>query len=242
MASKIIVNNKVNRRKNRKGNQFDYSEIYRQLRTNIEFSSFENKIDVINITSTTPSEGKSSVASNLAIICADKYDKVLLIDCDLRKSVQHKIFNTSNKNGISNLMLGYKGGTIDIDDERYFKKYKNENSYGYLYLVTSGSKVPNPQELLASNKFKRLITQLREQFDFIIIDCPPISAVSDAIPVSNICDGTVFVCSSKETDKREAKEALTQLKRNGANVLGAVLTKVEDLTTQKYGYYYHSED
>lgn len=238
MSRRIVVDkNTKSASKSRRGNQFDYSEIYRQLRTNIEFSSIENKVQVVNVTSTTPNEGKSSVSSNLAIICSDKYEKVLLIDCDLRKPVQHKFFNTTNKVGLSNLLLSYKD-KIDIDDETYFKRYKKDTSAGKLYLLTSGSKVPNPQELLSSKRFKRLIEELKKEFGFIIIDCPPISAVSDAIPVASVSDGTLFVCSAKDTNKKEAKDALVQLKRNGVNVLGCVLTKVEDPSNKKYGYYY----
>lgn len=223
----------------RRGNQFDYSEVYRQLRTNIEFSSFENDIKVLNVTSTTPAEGKSSVISNLAIISAAKYKNVLLIDCDLRKPVQHKIFKVSNRFGVSDLTR--QVASYDPEDESYFQKFKGEGFEGKLYLLPSGSKVPNPQELLSSDKFARLIEKLKEKFEFIIIDCPPVSAVSDAIPVSNICDGTLFVCSAKETNKNDAKSALTQLQRNGANVIGCVLTKVEDTSEYKYGYYYSND-
>ncbi len=233
---------KVNKKKkSRKGNQFDYAEIYRQLRTNIEFSSFENEMKVINITSTTPNEGKSSVASNLAIICSDKYEKVLLIDCDLRKPVQHKRFKVTNKVGLSNMMKD-KELDINLTNDLYFKRLRNDTSASHLYILTSGSKVPNPQELLSSNKFKELIQKFRKEFDYIIIDCPPVSAVSDAVPVSNVCDGTIFVCSAKETNKEDAKDSLNQLKRNGVHVIGCVLTKVEETSKHYYGYYYNKNE
>lgn len=220
--------------------QFDFAEIYRQLRTNLEFSSFEKKLQVVNLTSTNPGEGKSSVASNLAMISVAKYSKVLLIDCDLRKPVQHKIFGVSNKVGLSNLIKNFED--FDIEKDTYFQKFKDSSSDGKLYVLTSGSRVPNPQEMLASEKFKEMIEKMRERFDFIVIDCPPISAVADAIPIANVCDGTIFVVSSKETNKHDAKTALTQLQRNGANVLGSVLTKVETNATHYYNYYYTKED
>lgn len=97
--------------------------------------------------------------------------------------------------------------------------------------------VPNPQEMLASERFKELIEKFREMFDYIIIDCPPLNAVADAIPVSSIVDGTLFVVSAMDTDKREAKNALTMLQRNGQMVLGCVLTKV-DITSKSYYSYY----
>ena len=222
-------------KKHTKKSQFDNMEVYRQLRTNIEYSSFNKDIQVICVTSSNPAEGKSSVASNLATVAIAKYEKVLLIDCDLRKPVQHKIFKVSNKLGISNLMKDKS--EVDLEIGGYFQKFKDNSTDGTLYVLTSGKSVPNPQEMLASERFKELIEKFREMFDYIIIDCPPLNAVADAIPVSSIVDGTLFVVSAMDTDKREAKNALTMLQRNGANVLGCVLTKV-DITSKSYYSYY----
>ena len=227
------------KKKTVKQSQFDFSEVYRQLRTNIEYSQFEGDIQVVNLTSTNPAEGKSSVASNLATVSIAKYHNVLLMDCDLRKPVQHKIFNVSNKVGLSNLMKNFD--SFDVNDDTYFQKFKDNTSDGKLYLLTSGMKVPNPLELLSSEKFKHLIEKLRTRFDFIVIDCPPEDAVADAIPISTVTDGTIYVVSAKETNKNDAKEAITQLQRNGANILGTVLTKVEAEAKHYYGYYYNSE-
>lgn len=210
-------------------NKIEFSEIYRQLRTNLEFSTFQKNLQVVNLTSTNLGEGKSSVASNLAMVSVAKYPTVLLMDCDLRKPVQHKIFGVSNKVGVSDLMKKYSD--FDVESDLYFQKFKDNNSNGKLYLLPSGTRVPNPQEMLASENFKALIEKLKTRFDFIIIDCPPISAVADAIPISNVSDGTIFVVSSKETNKNEAKAALTQLQRSGAVVLGSVLTKVENTSS-----------
>ena len=113
------------------------------------------------------------------------------MDCDLRKPVQHKIFNVSNKVGLSNLMKNFD--SFDVNDDTYFQKFKDNTSDGKLYLLTSGMKVPNPLELLSSEKFKHLIEKLRTRFDFIVIDCPPVDAVADAIPVSTVTDGTIYV-------------------------------------------------
>ena len=222
-------------KKHTKKSQFDNMEVYRQLRTNIEYSSFNKDIQVICVTSSNPAEGKSSVANNLATVAIAKYEKVLLIDCDLRKPVQHKIFKVSNKLGISNLMK--EKSEIDLEIGGYFQKFKDNSTDGKLYVLTSGKSVPNPQELLARDRFKELIEKFREMFDYIIIDCPPLNAVADAIPVSSIVDGTLFVVSAMDTAKQEAKNALTMLQRNGANVLGCVLTKV-DITSKSYYSYY----
>lgn len=230
---------KRQKEKNR-NDQFAFMEIYRQLRTNIEYSSFEKRVQVVNTVSTNPAEGKSSIASNLALVSVVKYANVLLMDCDLRKPVQHKIFNVSNKIGLSNLMKNYD--TFDIDEDTYFQKFKDSHSGGKLYLLTSGAKVPNPQELLSSSMFSKLLENLKTRFDFIIIDCPPVSIVSDSIPVSNLTDGTIFVISARKTDKNDAKNALKELQRNGANILGSVLTMVEAEAKHYYDYNSYGND
>lgn len=234
MERKIAPKRNTNKKKT-KSKQFDQMEVYRQLRTNIEYSSFHKDIQVVNVTSSNPAEGKSSVASNLAMVSIAKYKKVLLIDCDLRKPVQHKIFNVSNKLGVSNLVKDIE--ELDVDNETYFKKFKDHSSEGKLYVLTSGKSVPNPAELLSSEKFKNMLELFRQTFDFIVIDCPPLNAVSDAIPVSRVTDGTIFVTSARDTNKKDAKNALTVLQRNGANVLGCVLTKVDMQMRSYYNYY-----
>lgn len=216
-------------------NQFSYTEIFRQLRTNIEYSSFGHDIQVLNITSANPMEGKSTVAKNLAVVGVARYDEVLLIDGDLRKPKQHKNFNVSNKLGLSNLMKNLD--SFNVFEDTYFQKFKDNKHEGKLYLLTAGSKVPNPGELFSSETFEKLIKELRKRFKYIIIDCPPINAVADAIPISRVCDGTVFVVSAKDTDKHEAKNALEELQRNGAHILGSVLTMSES-EGNTYGYYY----
>lgn len=210
--------------------QFAQTEAFRQLRTNIEYASYEKDIKVVNIVSANASEGKSTVAANLALISTAKYDKVLLIDCDLRKPRQHKIFKVSNREGLTDIVKK----DADILDSEYFTKVHYEDFEGSLYLLTSGMSIPNPQKMLGSERFGRLLEKCKEVFDFIIIDCPPIHAVADAIPISNVCDGTVFVLSAKDTDKHSAKSALELLQRANANILGTVLNR----TDGKEGYYY----
>ncbi|MEG1732980.1 MAG: CpsD/CapB family tyrosine-protein kinase [Longicatena sp.] len=221
---------------NKKTSQFDCSEIYRQLRTNIEFSSFEKDVQVVNLVSTNPKEGKSTIASNLAMVSAAKYPNVLLIDGDLRKPVQHQLFKVSNTLGLTDLIKDFEH--FDVNDDTYFQKFKDKEGTGKLYLLTTGTKIPNPQEMLGSEKFKELMLKLRERFEFIVIDCPPISAVADAIPIAKVSDGTVFVISATDTNKNDAKTALIQLRRNGVNILGSVLTKVDVGASNYYNYYY----
>ena len=218
-----------------KKSAFGETESFRQLRTNIEFSSFSKDIKVVNTTSANPGEGKSTVACNLALISIAKYDKVLLIDCDMRKPVQHKIFKVSNQVGVGDLLKNLDA--FDIEDKTYFSKIKYGDFPGNLYILPAGTHIPNPQELLASDKFKELLNKCREAFDFVIVDCPPLNVCADAIPVANACDGTVFVLSAKDTQKKFAKNAITELNRGGANVLGCVLNKVEAEAKTYYNYY-----
>ncbi len=228
----MILKNKKKSNAVRKSN-INYLEIYQKIVTNIEFADFSDELKVLNITSTQAGEGKSTVSLNLAAVFASKYNRVLLIDCDLRKPVLHRRLKVSNQKGISNLLKDYSERTNVFD---YCHKVTGKNTEGLLYVMTSGSKVPNPQALLGSNKFKELIKEVKKEFDLIIIDCPPVGIVSDASYVSNISDGTIFVVSSKDTNKEDAKQALTTLQRNGAKVLGSVLTKT-DVETKSYGYY-----
>lgn len=224
---------KVDSTKN-KSQQFDEMEVYRHLRTNIEYSSVDKKIHVINITSTQPGEGKTTTSTNLSIVSSGQYGRVLLVDCDMRKPQIHKRFNISNRFGLSNVLAG---DNVNIPDS-YFSKFKDKDTDGVLYVLPAGVKVPNPTELLSSEKFKEFVECMRMRFEFIILDCPPVLSVSDCIPVSRVSDGTLFVVSSKDTDKNNAKTALQQLQRNGANVIGTVLNKVDKTNESSYYSYY----
>lgn len=220
----------------KKINQFNLDEIFRHLRTNIEFSQMDDAIKVINVVSTNPNEGKSTVSTNLARIFADKYARVLLIDADLRNPSDHKMYKVSNARGLSNLLSRYVPGSSVLGYEEIVQLQFSNDSL--LYFLPTGSRVPNPTEVLSSHKFEEFLASAREEFDYIIIDCPPVNRVSDGIPVSNAADGTLYVVSSKETDKRAAKAALDDMVRSGANIFGIVLTKVEELKSKKYGYGY----
>lgn len=224
---------KVDSTKN-KSQQFDEMEVYRHLRTNIEYSSVDKKIHVINITSTQPGEGKTTTSTNLSIVSSGQYGRVLLVDCDMRKPQVHKRFNISNRFGLSNVLAG---DNVNIPDS-YFSKFKDKDTEGVLYVLPAGVKVPNLTELLSSEKFKEFVECMRMRFEFIILDCPPVLSVSDCIPVSRVSDGTLFVVSSKDTDKNDAKTALQQLQRNGANVIGTVLNKVDKTNESSYYSYY----
>ena len=222
-----------------KSNQFDLDEVYRQLRTNIEFSRMDEGIQVVNTISTNPNEGKSTVAANLARVSADKYARVLLIDCDLRNPTIHRLMGVSNSFGLTNLLADFDGSMESVN--KAIQSIETDTGKVF-YMISSGSRVPNPLEILSSNRFSKFMSLMRQQFDFIVIDCPPIGACSDGVPVSNASDGTLLIVSSKDTDKRAAKTASRDLMRAGANIIGVVLTKVENFTNSHYYYYGYGED
>lgn len=221
--------------KSKRQSQFDYAEVFRRIRTNIEFSNVDNPIKSIAITSTQPGEAKSTTAMNLAFIFATKYKKVLIIDCDLRKTMLHKYMKLSNSHGLTDALIEY-GKTRHFNDE-YFQTLKDPSFSGLLYVLTAGIHIPNPSELLSSDTFKEYMKVLKQNFDFIIIDCAPIGSISDAIPVGNAVEGTIFVVSAKDTKRKDAAQCVDLLKRSNVNVIGSVLTKAESGSGSYYYYY-----
>lgn len=220
----------------KKRNQFDVDEIYRGLRTNIEFSQMDDAIQVINVVSTIPNEGKSTVACNLARIMAAKYKNVLLIDCDLRNASVHKTLGISNRSGLTNIISEFKEG-VSIHSFEGVQDVQYDGGYP-LSVITVGHKVPNPSEVLGSKRLAKFLNQARQEFGYIIIDCPPVAVASNAIPLCNVSDGVLYVVDSKISDKRKVKAAINDVERNGGHVMGVVLNKVESASDSNYGYGY----
>ncbi|GFR36689.1 CpsD/CapB family tyrosine-protein kinase [Thermobrachium celere] len=204
------------------------SESYRTLRTNIQFSSFDKEIKTIVITSSAPREGKSTTIGNLALVMAQSGKRVLLIDCDLRKPTVHKKFRLSNQIGLTNIL---------IEDKNPFAVMQRYNDN--LFILTSGVLPPNPAEVVASNKLKKFIEDMRSHFDYILIDSPPVIAVTDAQILSSFLDGVILVVSSGEAEKELVKKAKDLLDKVNANILGVVLNKLELKSRKGYGYYYY---
>ncbi|MFD3155934.1 CpsD/CapB family tyrosine-protein kinase [Haloimpatiens sp. FM7330] len=204
------------------------SENYRTLRTNIRYSSFDKKMQTILITSTVPSEGKSTTACNLAMSMSEIYEKVLIIDCDLRKPTIHKKFNISNTYGLSNY----------LQEEADFDSMINHYSKN-LYVLSSGRNVPNPSEMLSSKRFKEFLNRVRNEFDVIVIDSPPVLSVSDAQVLGSMVDGVIFVIGSCQTEAELCKKAKVMLEKVNANIIGAVLTKTKVKSKKNYGYQYY---
>ena len=220
----------------KKRNQFDVDEIYRSLRTNIEFSQMDDAIQVINVVSTVPNEGKSTVACNLARIMAAKYKNVLLIDCDLRNASVHKSLKISNRCGLTNIISEFREG-VSIHSYEGVQDVQFDGGYA-LSVITAGHRVPNPSEVLGSKRLAKFLNQARQEFGYIIIDCPPVAVASDAIPLCNVSDGVLYVVDSKTSDKRKVKMAIGDVQRNGGHVIGLVLNKVDASDESHYGYGY----
>lgn len=213
------------------------AEAYRTFRTNIEFTGVDEEINILAVTSTTPREGKSTVVSNLGISYAMAGMSTLIIDCDLRKSVQHKIFQLNNSKGLTSCLRYSKEGIMDYED------YIHESMLSTMDIMTSGPSPPNPTELLGSNAMKALISYLGEKYERIILDTPPILVAADASVVSHKIDGFVVVFDWGHVRKDEAGEALDQLKKANAPILGGVLNNTPMNKRQYYYYYeyYNSE-
>lgn len=220
----------------KKRNQFDVDEIYRSLRTNIEFSQMDEEIQVISVASTIPNEGKSSVACNLARIMAAKYKNVLLVDCDFRNPSVHKMMKISNRSGLTNIISEFQEG-LSLHSYDGVQEIQFEGGQT-LTVITSGHKVPNPSEVLGSKRMGRFLEQARKEFGYIIIDSPPVLIASDTIPLCNLSDGVLYVVDAKNADKRKVKAAINDLKRNGGHVIGVVLNKVDMSDEKRYGYGY----
>jgi len=210
------------------------SEAYRTLRTNVQFTSVDSKTKKIMITSSGPREGKSTTVANLAVSIAQTGKSVLVIDADLRNPTQHKLFGLDNGQGLSISLVQDQDGHTNI----------RETAVPGLMLLTGGPIPPNPAELVGSKRMKRLIKEVSEQFDVVLIDTPPIIAVTDAAIIAQEVDGVILVLASGEVNKEYAQRAKDQLDKVGAKILGAVLNKADMKTSEYYYYYYYhgSED
>lgn len=209
--------------------ELDYKsrEAYKSLRSNVEFSG--DDIQVIAVTSCTPNEGKSSVAYELANSYAHNGKKVLLIDADLRKSVLiRRHFKGKVRFGLVHYLVG-----------KYpFEEVCCETNVKNLHIVFAGPVPPNPSELLNSKRFKAMLDGVREYYDMVIIDTPPLGSVIDSAIVGKQCDGVILVIANKEVSYRFAQKVKQQLDKAGCRILGCVLNKVDLSKGGKYGKYY----
>lgn len=208
------------------------AEAYRILRTNISFSSVDKPLRTILLTSASPSEGKSITAANLAVTMAQAGYRTILLDCDLRKPTQQKIFGMSNDSGLTNCLLSH------ADLHNFIRPTRVEN----LRLLSTGPLPPNPAELLGSRSMRELVIALQNESDILIIDSPPVLAVADASILARTMDGVLLIIDSGQTRRDPALRAKETLEKAGARILGIVLNRVHAGNTY-YSYnnkYYSS--
>ncbi len=205
------------------------SEAYRTLRTNIQFSSLDKPLSTLLMTSTGPDEGKSTTLANLAVTFSQAGNRVILVDCDLRRPRLHEIFAVDNSVGLTTLFIEERA--LDFDDKETLK----ETSVPNLRVLTSGQLPPNPSELLSSQRMEKLIERLKSQADLVLFDSPPILAVTDAAVLARKVDGVLLVISAGKTKRDHAVKAKAMLEKVNAKVLGVVLNNAK-LDSTLYGY------
>jgi capsular exopolysaccharide synthesis family protein len=203
----------------------NFSESFRTLRTSILFSTAEEGLRSLVVTSTGPGEGKTLVATNLAVGLAQAGMRVLLIDADMRRPRVHMVFDKSRQPGLSNVLVG----------TAKFSETVHATTVPGLWMVSAGAYPPNPSELLGSKRFADLVASLGAHFDWAIIDTPPVMAVTDSSIVAHLTTGVVFVVGAEMTSRYAAQRAVEQLGRGHAKFLGAVLNRVD---LQHNAYYY----
>ena len=222
--------------------KFLYQESFRNLYTSIRFLSTDTLINTIVLTSSIPSEGKSTISLLIAKTISQMDKKVLIIDGDLRKSQLHTRLGIDNLNGLSNLIADkIKDWRSSINE---IKKYKN------LYAITAGITPPDPTRLLSSKRMKEIISDIKEskEFDYIFIDSPPILGLSDVPLLSNICDGTILLVSLENLNKSLFPQTLNKINENNINLLGLITNQTKQSSEKRqntkygYGYGYGYED
>ena len=205
------------------------AEQFRSLRTNIEFVQFERQLKSLLVSSSIPSEGKSTVAANLAIVLAQTEKRVLLVDADLRKPTLHRTFKSGNEVGLTSLLMD---PSMDVEEAIQYRKEVN------LSILMSGKQPPNPSELLSSERMTSVMDTLKERFDLVIYDAPPLRRVSDAQILAAKVDGVIFVSRYEYTRKEEIRDSIERLKNVKANIVGYVMNRIPRSKDSRYDSYY----
>lgn len=209
------------------------SEAYRTLRTNLLYSFLDAPPKVIVLTSASPKEGKSTTCANLGVVLAQAGKRTLILDCDLRKPVIHKIFAVRNIHGLIDVLMG----------ERRVQEVWHQ-PMPQLNVVTAGRAPINPAEVLGSRRFAAFLTEVREEFDHVLIDASPVGLVSDPSILATQGDGVLLVLDAQNTRKASLRKSMRSLETVGANILGTVMNNVtvskrgsgyEDYATYTYG-------
>lgn len=213
------------------------SEIFRTLRTTIQFTNTKKGLKSLLITSTSPSEGKSWVSANLAVAFAQAGKKVILVDCDMRKGRQFSIFNVAPTPGLSNFLSGINSNGEESSPNvlSYIKETEVEN----LYLITAGNIPPNPSELLVSEQMIDTVEALEQVCDLVIFDGTPSSLVTDAVIISRYVDTTLIVSAHKTTKIDDLEKVKRDIQNVGGKIAGVVINKMPVSQKQYYATYYY---
>ena len=206
------------------------AESYRSLRTNIQYSSIDKQVKTLVVTSSNAGEGKSTVAGNLAYTFFQSGKRVLIIDCDLRKPSLHRKFNVSNEVGLTDVLVC----TSELN--KVMKKIDDN-----LYLLTTGTLPPNPAEIIGSNTMENFLDECKINFDYIILDTPPILPVTDSKLLAIKADATVLVVRSEISKSKHVSQAFKELEKVNANVIGTILNDVE-MHSEKLYYDYSAKN
>ena len=211
------------------------TEAIKTVRTNLKFSSINKKIQTILITSSVANEGKSFISANLAASFATNTEKVLLIDCDLRRGRQLQIFENGTESplGLSNLL-------IDDNWEKNLKKYIKPTEVYNLDVLTTGSMPPNPSALLESKKIEKVVEHLKEKYDIIIFDTTPVIGLTDALVMTRLADTVLIVARAKKTSMETLEATKEALENVNANISGIILNRVENSNNKYYKNYYQT--
>lgn len=204
------------------------AEAYRMLRTNLLYSQSRDGLSTVLVTSAAPGEGKTTTAANLAIAFAQQGQRVLLIDCDLRRPRMHQVFNVDNTPGLNEVLTGKVSLRAAIQPTQVTN----------LSIVTAGSFADAPAELLSGERMRQLVGFASGAYDLVLLDTPPVLAAAESMALATLVDGVVLVVRAGQTDRQEARQAVRQLTDVGADLLGAVLND-PDSTAAQYGYRYY---
>jgi len=201
------------------------AEAYRTLRTNIQFSSLDKPLQTLLATSTAPDEGKSTTIANLAVTMAQAEQRVILVDCDLRRPSLHTLFDLSNETGLTSMILAQEDADIPLQD----------TGVAGLRLLASGPLPPRPADVLGSRRMEAAIARLRAEADIVLFDTPPVVAVIDAAVLATKVDGVLLIFQANQTNRDRARQARQILEKVKANIVGVVLNNAP--AEQGYGYY-----
>lgn len=202
------------------------SEAYRTLRLNLQFAALESRLPTLLVTSPGPGEGKSTTLANLAVTVAQVDQRIIVVDCDLRRPCLHRLFGLPNDTGLTTMM---------VDDQALAVPPIQTTPIKGLLLLSSGPLPPRPSDLLGSVRMDKVIARLVELADMVLFDAPPLMAVPDAVVLATKVSGTLLVVSAGETKREQAQRAIERLRKVNARIVGAVLNNAPvDAALQSY--------